>query len=318
MGWNVSGGTCLAIGGSLLIVITRAGAGKITPGFAMKTDPAGKSWADVSESYRDFYFREFKKRVKWSPEIDEGRMREAFLKRAAGLYSGYMYNQRTDGRVKKKSVDPGAFEALQEGWNASEFQDISKRKKKNRRKGREDGFALGTYTGGTVSFSENLNRLVAKKGTPVSLKDGIVHMKTKKHDGQSWVDPANADLWARFVTLRDEARKNGLNVTDQEIWYLLVQGHNAKNQVPRVGDYERQMRKLKPSSTRRRSSSSASSKTEIEALKEHIQRLQEQFDALTSKFTTMQENLKRLYGDNYPPQDDDGGNGGAGQSGDIC
>lgn len=133
--------------------------------------------------------------------------------------------------------------------------------------------ALGTYTRGTVSFSDYLNRLAAKKGTPVSLEDAIVHMKTKKHDGQSWVDPANADLWARFVTLCDEARKNGLNVTNQEIWYSLVQGHNAKNRAPEVGDYERQMRKLKLSSIRRRSSSSASSKTEIEALKEHNQRL---------------------------------------------
>ncbi|VFQ71659.1 unnamed protein product [Cuscuta campestris] len=123
---------------------------------------------------------------------------------------------------------------------------------------------------------------------------------------------------ARFVTLRDEASKNGLNVTDQQIWYSLVQGHNAKNWVSGVGDYELQMRKLKSSSTRRRCSSSASSKTGIEALKEQNQRLQEHVDALTSKFTTIQENLKRLYGGNHPPQDDDSGTGGEGQPRAIC
>lgn len=45
-------------------------------------------------------------------------------------------------RVKKKSVDPAELEALQEGWNAPKFQDTSKRKKKNRGKGRDCSWDL--------------------------------------------------------------------------------------------------------------------------------------------------------------------------------
>ncbi|VFQ95969.1 unnamed protein product [Cuscuta campestris] len=176
------------------IVITRDGAAKITLAFSLKTDPAGKTWKDVSHSYRDFYYWEFKKRVKWNPTIDEEKMKDVFFSRAAGLYSGYMYNQRTDGWLKKKMVEVATLESLKEGWSGPEFQETSKRKKKNRRRGKEDGPALGTYTGGTIPFSENYNRLAAKKGAPISVEEVIVHTKTKKHDGQTWVDPIDADL----------------------------------------------------------------------------------------------------------------------------
>ncbi|VFQ83031.1 unnamed protein product [Cuscuta campestris] len=183
---------------------------------------------------------------------------------------GCMYNQRTDGLVKKKTVEAAMLERLKE--------DTSKRKKKNRRKGKEDGPALGTYTGGTIPFSENYNRLAAKKRAHISVEEVIVHSKKKKHDGQTWVDSSDVDLWARFIALRDEAIKNGLDVTDDEIWYSLVHDRNVKDRMSGVGDYERKMRKLKPSSTHRRSSSSAIKKSEIEILKEQNKRLQEQRD----------------------------------------
>ncbi|RAL37108.1 hypothetical protein DM860_004030 [Cuscuta australis] len=195
-------------------------------------------------------------------------MKDAFFSKAAGLYSGCMYNQRNDGLVKKKTVEAAMLERLKE--------DTSKRKKKNRRKGKEDGPALGTYTRGTIPFSENYNRLAAKKRAHISVEEVIVHTKKKKHDGQTWVDSSDADLWARFIALRDEAIKNGLDVTDDEIWYSLVHDRNVKDRMSGVGDYERKMRKLKPSSTHRRSSSSAIKKSEIEILKEQNKRLQEQ------------------------------------------
>ncbi|VFQ93544.1 unnamed protein product [Cuscuta campestris] len=43
---------------------------------------------------------------------------------------------------------------------------------------------------------------------------------------------------AQFFELREEATQNGLQVTDEEIWYSLVEGHNAKNRVPGVDDDE--------------------------------------------------------------------------------
>ncbi|VFQ95859.1 unnamed protein product, partial [Cuscuta campestris] len=123
---------------------------------------------------------------------------------------------------------------------------------------------------------------------------------------------------AQFFELREEATQNGLQVTNEEIWYSIVEGHNAKNRVPGVGDYEREMRKMNPSSKPRRSSTSSRSTAEISALKEQNQRLQEQIDSLTSNLSlTIQEDLRKLYGGNLPRRGDDDGTGGAGQPG-IC
>ncbi|VFQ84575.1 unnamed protein product [Cuscuta campestris] len=123
---------------------------------------------------------------------------------------------------------------------------------------------------------------------------------------------------AQFFKLREEARQNGLKVIDEEIWYSVVEGHNAKNRVPGVGDYAREMKKVNPSSKPRRSSTSSSSAVEMAALKEQNQRLQEQLDNLTSNLSlTIQEEIRKLYGGNLPPRGNDDGMGGAGQPG-IC
>ncbi|RAL45396.1 hypothetical protein DM860_013792 [Cuscuta australis] len=229
------------------------------------------------------------KNARVDPSIDEGRLRKAFLRKAAERYASYTYNQRNPTRLKKKKMDPRPLEQLKKVWEEDpEFLELSKIKKKNRRKGKEDGPALGTYCGGSIPFSENMNRLAKKKGAPVLLDEVIIHTKTKKHDGKTWVDPGHAELqvlstickivWvhahnAQFFELREEARQNGLKVTDEEIWYSLVEGHNAKNRVLGVGDYVREMKKINPSSKPHRSSTSSSSAAEMAALKEQNQRL---------------------------------------------
>ncbi|VFQ70701.1 unnamed protein product [Cuscuta campestris] len=172
------------------------------------------------------------------------------------------------------------FDLIMAVWEEDpEFLELSKTKK-NRRNGREDGPALGTYCGGSIPFSENMNRL------------------------------------AQFFELRKEARQNGLKVTDEEIWYSLVEGHNAENRVHGVGDYAQEMKKINPSSKPRCSSTSSSSAAEMAALKEQNQRLQEQIDNLTSRLSlTIQEEIRKLYGGNLHPRGDDDGMGGAGQPG---
>ncbi|VFQ96797.1 unnamed protein product [Cuscuta campestris] len=259
------------------------------------------------------------KNARVDPSIDEGRLRKAFLRKAAERYASYTYNQRNPTRLKKKKMDPRPLEQLKKVWEEDpEFLELSKIKKKNIRKGKEDGPALGTYCGGSIPFSENMNRLAKKKGAPVLLDEVIIHTKTKKHDGKTWVDPGHAELQAQFFELREEARQNGLKVTDEEIWYSLVEGHNAKNRVPGVGDYVREMKKINPSSKPHRSSTSSSSTAEMAALKEQNQRLHEQLDNLTSSLSlTIQEEIRKLYGGNLPPRGDDDGMGGAGQPG-IC
>ncbi|VFQ90250.1 unnamed protein product [Cuscuta campestris] len=280
------------------VTITRAGAALITPAFYERTDATGFSWGKVSKTTKEFYFREFKKNARVDPSIDEGMLRKAFLRKAAERYASYTYNQRNPTRLKKKKMDPRPLEQLKKVWEEDpEFLELSKTKKKNRRKGKEDGPALGTYCGGSIPFSENMNRLAKKKGAPVQLDEVIIHTKTKKHDGKTWVDPGHAELQAQFFELREEARQNGLKVTDEEIWYSLVEGHNAKNRVPGVGDYAREMKKINPSSKPRRSSTSSSSAVEMAALKEQNQRLQEQLDNLTSNLSlTIQEEIRKLYG----------------------
>ncbi|VFQ83657.1 unnamed protein product [Cuscuta campestris] len=44
-----------------------------------------------------------------------------------------------------------------------------------------------------------------KKGVHVPLDEVIIHTKTKKHDGKTWVDPGHAELQAQFFELREEA-----------------------------------------------------------------------------------------------------------------
>ncbi|VFQ85579.1 unnamed protein product [Cuscuta campestris] len=253
------------------VKITRAGAGLITPAFYERMDTADMSWRKVSETTKEFYYREFKKNARVDLSIDEGRLRKVFLKKAAERYANFMYNQRNPTRLKKKKKDPRPFEQLKK-----------------------------------------------KKSGPVQLDEVIIHTKTKKHDDKTWVDPEHAELQAQFFELREEARQKGLQVTDQEIWYSLVEGHNVKNRVPGVGDYEREMRKMNLSSKPRRSSTSSSSAAEMAALKEQNQRLQEQIDNLTSSLSlTIQEEIRRLYGGNLPRRGDDDVTGGVGHPG-IC
>ncbi|VFQ67200.1 unnamed protein product [Cuscuta campestris] len=301
------------------VTITSASAGLITPAFYERTDTTGMSWGKVSATTKEFYYREFKKNARVDPSIDEGRLRKTFLKKAAERYAKFTYNQRNPRRLKKKKKDPRPFEQLKKVWEEDpEFLYLSKIKKKNRRKGKEDGPALGTYCGGSVPFYENMNRLAKKKAGPMSLDEVIIHRKTKKHDDKTWVDPEHAELQAQFFEQREEARQNGLQVTDEEIWYSLVEGHNAKNRIPGIGDYEQEMRKMNPSSKPRRSSTSSRSTAEISALKEQNQRVQEQIDSLTSNLSlTIQEDKRKLYGGNLPRRGDDDGTGGARQPG-IC
>ncbi|VFQ70081.1 unnamed protein product [Cuscuta campestris] len=167
---------------------TSAGAGLITPAFYERTDTTGMSWGKVSATTKEFYYREFKKNARVDPSIDEGRLRKAFLKKAAERYANFTYNQRNPGRLKKKKkMDPRPFEQLKKA---------------------------------------------KKKGGHVSVDEVIIHTKTKKHDGKTWVDPEHAELQAQFFELREEATQNVLQVTDEEIWYSLVEGHNAENRVP--------------------------------------------------------------------------------------
>ncbi|VFQ59393.1 unnamed protein product [Cuscuta campestris] len=131
------------------VTITSAGAGLITPAFYERTDTTGMSWGKVSTTTKEFYYREFKKNARVDPSIDEGRLRKAFLKKAAEWFTNFTYNQKNPGRLKKKKMDPRPFEQLKKVWEEDpEFLKLSKTKKKNRRKGKEDGPALGTYCGG--------------------------------------------------------------------------------------------------------------------------------------------------------------------------
>ncbi|VFQ95684.1 unnamed protein product [Cuscuta campestris] len=209
------------------VTITSAGAGLITPAFYERTDTTGMSWGKVSATTKEFYYREFKKNARVDPSIDEGRLRKAFLKKAAERYANFTYNQRNPSRLKKKKKDPRPFEQLKKVWEEDpEFLELSKTKKKNRRKGKEDGPALGTYCGGSVPFSENMNRLAKKKGGSVSLDEVIIHTKTKKHDGKTWVDPEHAELQQflaqikNFIVLHvgDTARAGSSALSQSILW----------------------------------------------------------------------------------------------------
>ncbi|VFQ69657.1 unnamed protein product [Cuscuta campestris] len=120
--------------GQFVVTITRAGAALITPAFYERTDATGFSWGKVSKTTKEFYFREFK-----------GMLRKAFLKKAAERYASYTYNQRNPTRLKKKKMDPRPLEQLKKVWEEDpEFLELSKTKKKNRRKGKEDGPSWNT------------------------------------------------------------------------------------------------------------------------------------------------------------------------------
>ncbi|VFQ97299.1 unnamed protein product [Cuscuta campestris] len=150
-------------------------------------------------------------------------------------------------------------------WNSNEFKQESEVKKKNRRKGKNEGVAIGTYTGGSIPFSEHLARLAQKSEAPVTVVDAFKHTKTKKHDGQTWIDPENAQLEADFVQLKQMAEESGLQVTDQEILFELVGGFDQKNRIKGVGDLAEEMKPLKPRYQSRRKSTSDIS--EIERLR---------------------------------------------------
>ncbi|VFR00834.1 unnamed protein product [Cuscuta campestris] len=187
----------------------------------------------------------------------------------------------------KEGVAKTKFAGKCYNYGITGHRSLECRKKPHKKKKAAERYASYTYN------QRNPTRLKKKKMDPRPLE------QLKK---------------AQFFELREEARQNGLKVTDEEIWYSLVKGHNAKNRVPRVGDYAREVKKINPSSKPRRSSTSSSSAAEMAALKEQNQRLQEQIDNLTSSLSlTIQEEIRKLYGGNPPPRGDDDRMGGAGQ-----
>ncbi|VFQ96743.1 unnamed protein product [Cuscuta campestris] len=64
-----------------------------------------------------------------------------------------------------------------------------------------------------------------KKGGPVQLDEVIIHTKTKKHDGKTWVDPEHAelqDVQVHSEPLRDDCLVNPKNLFDRPCEYLDV------------------------------------------------------------------------------------------------
>ncbi|VFQ85730.1 unnamed protein product [Cuscuta campestris] len=191
------------------VKITTAVCHLITLSFYLRGDPEGKKWKNNGPETRDFYWREFQKHCSWDRRIPCDMVRNAFMRRAGRLYSRFTYNQR-NARVVHKKPPAELIGRWDKFWNSKEFKQESEVKKKNRRKGRNEGVAIGTYTGGSIPFSEHLARLAQKSEAPVTVVDAFKHTKTKKHDGKIWVDPENAQLEADFVQLKQMAEESGL------------------------------------------------------------------------------------------------------------
>ncbi|VFQ69039.1 unnamed protein product [Cuscuta campestris] len=232
--------------------------------------------------------------------------KNAFMRRAGRLYSRFTYNQR-NARVVHKKPRAELIGRWDKFWNSKEFKQESEVKKKNKRKGRNEGVAIGTYTGGSIPFSEHLARLAQEFEAPVTVMDAFKHTKTKKHDGKTWIDPENAQLEADFVQLKQMAEESGLQVTDQEIWFKLVGGFDQKNRIKGVGDLAEEMKSLKPRYQSRIKSTSDIS--EIERLRAENELMKARLDKIE---LTVAEQIRMMCGGNLPPRDPDDGMGDSG------
>ncbi|VFQ95356.1 unnamed protein product [Cuscuta campestris] len=167
---------------------------------------------------------------------------------------------------------------------------------------------MGTYTGGSIPFSEHLARLAQKSEAPVTVVDAFKHTKTKKYDGKTWIDPENAQLEADFVQLKQMAEESCLQITDQEIWFELVGGFDQKNRVKGVGDLSEEMKPLKPIYQSRRKSTSDIS--EIERLRAENEVMKARLDKIE---LTVAKQIRMMCGGNLPtPRDPDDGMRGSG------
>ncbi|VFQ82893.1 unnamed protein product [Cuscuta campestris] len=127
--------------------------------------------------------------------------------------SGTMKPKATEGSDFKVDIptfegknDPDEFlEWLETVERVFDFKDVSDEKKVKIVALKFQKYASTWWTNTCTKRRRNDKEQGKKKGVPVPLDEVIIHTKTKKHNGKTWVDPGHGELQAKFFELREEA-----------------------------------------------------------------------------------------------------------------
>ncbi|XP_065856854.1 uncharacterized protein [Euphorbia lathyris] len=173
-----------------------------------------------------------KKRCTWdNNRYNSNQVYNAFIKRIRKRYSDFFSEMRSKN-VQPKFLSDDVWKAWTTAWNSPEYKRKCMQNKINRRKGDISQPAQATHTGGSISHSEILERLLRTKllGRVPTAHELFAFTHTKRHDGTSWSDPRAqlvAEEYVRAVALSAQSERDRA-IDLLKTYYDVVGGHSKK------------------------------------------------------------------------------------------
>nr|GEZ39436.1 hypothetical protein [Tanacetum cinerariifolium] len=165
---------------------------EITKIFKEKIDDTGYTWTKVSQPTKNFYFGEFKTRV-----------RKAWDAKAFGRYADFFRDIRAK-MLKPIFMSDSSWINFTSHWATSKYKEIQEKNTQNRLKGESSS----THTGGSISFREHANNLESIYKRPPTGFELFLHTHTSGHDKITFINEKSKTIHDNVLRLRQEREGN--------------------------------------------------------------------------------------------------------------
>ncbi|KAK9109359.1 hypothetical protein Sjap_017419 [Stephania japonica] len=160
---------------------------KMTDTFKKGMIPEGCRWKCVPQYQRDIYWERWRSYFDWDPRIT-AKIMAAYERHAKVRYKALMNMLLSKGE-RPIYVTEEAWRRYVEYWESDDFKARSKIASSNRRTEKGGpGTGVSKHTGGSIPFLVHEERLSKKLGRDCTPLELYLHVHTKKHDGQTFID----------------------------------------------------------------------------------------------------------------------------------
>ncbi|KAK9090829.1 hypothetical protein Sjap_024006 [Stephania japonica] len=176
---------------------------KMTDTFKKGMIPEGCQWKYIPQYQRDIYWERWRTYFDWDPRITAHIM-AAYERKAKVRYKALMNKLLTKGE-RPIYVTEEAWRRYVEYWESDDFKARSKIASSNRQTEKGGlGTGVSKHTGGSIPFlvhEERLSKELGRDCTPLEL---YLHVHTKKHDGQTFIDARSERVNAEIQRMCEE------------------------------------------------------------------------------------------------------------------
>ncbi|XP_070024698.1 probable transposase-like protein At4g04430 isoform X2 [Nicotiana sylvestris] len=220
-----------------------------------KFELAKPSWKKFSQSIRDMWFEEFRKKFKWLPQYNVAT-RDNFEKRAAARMTQLFQDIRKNLPVKPNWMGDDVFKEMKEYWESPEFKSKSEQNKKNCNS--NDGASI--HTCGCISHRVVIwKRMKEATGKEPSIAEFYFQTHHTKNE-KCWVNEKAEAAYNNFERTKQELSasqsastevgdtNSASQLSEMDIWVQSV-GGKKKGRVAGLGSLGRSVKALKHSTS---------------------------------------------------------------------